>query len=196
MSKLKKQKKKKRDLDKYPALNPRLNAKTRFEVLDMDYLRKLNDAELNFMNQFMAEYVSGSFKKTESGNYSEENLHKTAEERRECYTRNNMRNRCGLTVSNATGQTYRCEDIAEFIDSLSTLDEKYLSNDINTISNFIYDDYDGEYGLLENEIMEEMKRDYMICLNPVTIADKKLAESNYGKKLKSIFNNSNFKKED
>ena len=84
MSNQKKSGKKKRELDKYPALNPRLNAKTRFEVLDMDYLKKLDDAELKFMNQFMGEYVSGAFKKDDTGEYSQENLHKTPEERREC----------------------------------------------------------------------------------------------------------------
>lgn len=192
MSEKKKSARKKRDLDKYPALNPRLNARTRFEVLDMDYLKKLSDEELRFMNQFMAEYVSGSFKKDENGEYSKENLHKTDEERRECYTRNNVRNRCGLTVSNATGQTYRADDILEFLDGMSNINSS--PDSVNVISDIVIDEYYGDTDALEEDIMREMWEDYQACIAPKNAADKKMAESNYGKKLFDLFNNSNFKK--
>lgn len=192
MSEKKKQSKKKRDLDKYPALNPRLNARTRFEVLDMDYLKKLTEEELKFMNQFMAEYVSGSFKKDEQGEYSKENLHKTMEERRECYTRNNVRNRCGLTVSNATGQTYRSDDILEFLDGINSDYSEF--NNYNALSDLISDEYDGDASALEEDILEEMYKDYQICISPKTAADIKMAESNYGKRLIALFKDSDFKK--
>lgn len=179
MSKKNQSGKKKRDLEKYPALNPRLNAKTRFEVLDMDYIKKLNDAELQFLNQFMAEYVSGAFKKSEEGGYSSSNLHQTLEERRECYTRNNVRNRCGLTISNATGQTFRCEDMTSFLDHLNS--KETSSDTSNLISDTVFDDYDGNYQEVEHDILEEMLFDFNKCINPKTASDKKLAESNYGK---------------
>lgn len=188
MSKNKDKPKKKRDLEKYPALNPRLNAKTRFEVLDMDYLKKLDEESLYYLNQFMAEYVSGAFKKDESGDYSSENLHKTPEERRECYTRNNTRNRCGLTVSNATGQTLRANNINDFMDSRTDADE--MSGSVNQISDLVFDEFEGEYELLEEDILLEMLEDYNKCVNPKTESDKKIAESNYGKMLMSKFNNS------
>ncbi len=191
MSKKKEQGRKKRDLDKYPALNPRLNAKTRFEVLDMDYIKKLPDAELKYLNQFMGEYVSGAFKKDEDGDYSKENLHKTVEERRECYTRNNTRNRCGLTISNATGQTIRCDDMNEFIDSLNS--DNYVAN-ANAFSDRVMDEYDGSYDNVEDEILTEMLVDYERCINPKSNADIALAESNYGKKLLLEFNNSDLVK--
>lgn len=187
MSKNKDKPKKKRDLEKYPALNPRLNAKTRFEVLDMDYLKKLDEESLYYLNQFMAEYVSGAFKKDESGDYSSENLHKTPEERRECYTRNNTRNRCGLTVSNATGQTLRANNINDFMDSRTDADE--MSGSVNQISDLVFDEFEGEYELLEEDILLEMLEDYNKCVNPKTESDKKIAESNYGKMLISKFNN-------
>jgi hypothetical protein len=173
-------------------LNPRLNAKTRFEVLDMDYLKKLDDAQLQFMNQFMGEYVSGAFKKDENGNYSKENLHKTVEERRECYTRNNVRNRCGLTISNATGQTYRADDITSFMDNLSEVDSN--TDTSNILSDTLLDEYDGDYLNLEMEMLKEMLEDYEKCINPKSVSDKKLAESNYGKSLLLRFKNSNFVK--
>jgi hypothetical protein len=159
----------------------------------MDYLKKLSDAELKFMNQFMAEYVSGSFKKEDNGEYSLANFHKNPEERRECYTRNNARTRCGLTVSNATGQTYRSDDINSFVDSLTDVDASL--DEVNLISNLVHDNYNGDYENLEGELLEEMWEDYMICTNPITAADRKMAESNYGKRLISIFKDSNFKKE-
>jgi hypothetical protein len=153
----------------------------------MDYLKKLDDAELKFMNQFMGEYVSGAFKKTDNGEYSEENFHKTSEERRECYTRNNTRNRCGLTVSNATGKTYRCDDISSFMDSLTDVDS--MIDSTNSFSNLIQDEYDGEYTLMERVILSEMLEDYNKCLNPRNNSDKKLSESNYGKMLLLKFKN-------
>lgn len=187
MSKAKKIRKK-RDLEKYPALNPRLNAKTRFEVLDMDYLKKLSPEELEFMNKFMAEYVSGSFKKDENGEYSSDNFHKTQEERRECYTRNNTRNRCGLTVSNATGQTVRSNDILDILDN--TASKEQCSQDFHALSDIILESYDGTYELLEQDILIQMWQDYQRCLNPKTDADRKLLESNYGRRLFLIFKDS------
>lgn len=153
----------------------------------MDYIKKLDDAQLKYLNQFMAEYVSGAFKKTEDGDYSDDNFHKTVEERRECYTRNNTRNRCGLTVSNATGQTYRCEDISSFMDSLT--DVESMIEGVNAFSDIIQDKYDGSYEELEKDILEEMLDDYKRCLNPTTSSDKKMAESNYGKMLLLKFKN-------
>jgi len=190
MSKKKEEKKKKRDFAKYPALNQRFNAKTRVDVLDMDYLKKLDDAELQYLNKFMAEYVSGAFKKDENGEYSEDNFHKTAEERKECYTRNNTRNRCALTISNAMGGTYRGLSVNDSTVAFSnhglpvTLsDIEDSSQDVNRFSDFILDEYEGDYSLVEEDILKQMLRDYNKCISPKTEADTKLAESNYGKML-------------
>jgi hypothetical protein len=154
----------------------------------MDYLKKLDDAELKFMNQFMGEYVSGAFRKNEFGEYSEDNFHKTPEERRKCYTRNNTRNRCGLTVSNATGQTVRCDDIAELVDNVSA--SKYATNDNNVFSDLICDEYGGSYQQLENELLKEMQKDYQRCIDPKSNSDRAMLESNYGKFLLLKFNDS------
>jgi hypothetical protein len=187
MSKKNQSGKKKRDLEKYPALNPRLNAKTRFEVLDMDYLKKLNDAELQFLNQFMAEYVSGAFRKSEEGGYSSSNLHQTPEERRECYTRNNVRNRCGLTISNATGQTFRCDDMTSFLDHLNSRETSQDTS--NLVSDIVFDEYEGSYDEVEHDLLMEMLSDFSKCIDPKNSSDKKLADSNYGKFLLLKFKN-------
>lgn len=153
----------------------------------MDYLKKLDDEDLRFMNQFMGEYVSGSFKKSEDGEYSDENFHKTLEERRECYTRNNTRNRCGLTLSNAIGQTFRSDDINSFIDSLTETESVLDSS--NIVSDLVLDDFNGDYDNVEMEVLGEMLDDYKKCINPKSNSDRKLAESNYGKMLLLKFKN-------
>jgi hypothetical protein len=153
----------------------------------MDYLKKLNKSELEFLNQFMGEYVSGAFKKTAEGEYSEENLHKTVEDRRECYTRNNTRNRCGLTVSNATGQTYRSDDITSFMDSLTDAD--LMTDNVNVFSDYVVDEFNGDNEEFEMSVVREMYDDYLKCITPQNAADRKMAESNYGKMLLSKFNN-------
>lgn len=191
MSEEKKKQRKKRELDKYPALNPRLNAKTRFEILDMDYLKTLDDSQLQYLNQFMAEYVSGAFKKDANGEYSSENMNKTVLERRDCYTRNNIRNRCGLTISNATGNTYRADDINSFVDSLTDVD--VMGDGVNALSDQIIDDFDGEYTNLEDAVQAEMYQDYLTCLNPKTAAHRAMAESNYGKRLLLVFKDAKLK---
>jgi hypothetical protein len=193
MSEEKKVKKKKRDLDKYPALNPRLNAKTRFEVLDMDYLHKLDDASLEWFNRAMGEYVSGAFKKEEDGSYSSSNLHQTVEQRRECYTRNNVRNRCAMTISNATGKTVHCDNVGDIIDGMRDIDAEVSSS--NWESDFISSNY-GEEDSLEDELYEQRKQDYLLCKNPVTQAHRKMAESAYGKMLFQMFEGSHLKKKD
>lgn len=153
----------------------------------MDYLKKLSKSDLEYLNQFMGEYVSGAFKKTAEGEYSDDNMHKTVEERRECYTRNNTRNRCGLTVSNATGQTYRADDITGFMDSLTDADS--MVDSVNAFSDYVFDCFDGDNEEFEMSIVREMYDDYLKCLKPQNAADKKMAQSNYGKMLLSKFNN-------
>jgi hypothetical protein len=88
---------------KYPALDPLYNTKLRREYLDIDYLHKLSDEEKEFLNKFMEEWMGGSFKKNENGNYTHENLHRKKKERKECYTRNNARNRCLFGIKKSSG---------------------------------------------------------------------------------------------
>lgn len=94
------------------------NSKIRKDILDMDYLHKLSDEEFEWFAQFMNEYVSGNFVKDEKGEYSKKNLHKTAKERKDCYDRNNARNRDGLTASNAFKKTVEFKDelVDDFLD--------------------------------------------------------------------------------
>lgn len=83
----------KRNLTKYPALDPKVNLKSRTELLDYDYLNKLNEKELEWLNKFTEEYVHANLNTKEP----KKNLHRTKKMRIDCYNRNNSRNRDVLT---------------------------------------------------------------------------------------------------
>lgn len=46
----------------YPALDPRLNLKTRSDLLDYDYIDKLSEKDKQWLNDFNTEYVNADFK--------------------------------------------------------------------------------------------------------------------------------------
>jgi hypothetical protein len=61
--------------------------------LDYDYLHKLSESELEWLNKFTEEYVHANLNTKEP----KKNLHKTKKLRIDCYNRNNSRNRDVLT---------------------------------------------------------------------------------------------------
>jgi hypothetical protein len=84
-----------RKRSKYPGLDKSVNSKLRHEIIDHDYIEQLSDEEKEWLSNFNEEYISGNFSKGDK-------FHPTKEEKRECYTRNNARNRCIFSISNAT----------------------------------------------------------------------------------------------
>lgn len=120
-------KKTKRTKVKYPALDPTVNLKTRYELIsDYDYLDKLSEKEKAWLNKFTKEYVNTEFdlKKKRS------NLHKSDKLRKDCYNRNNARNRCVWTKCKASGKFSSIEEVPQ-----KTIDnenyEEYLLNRID-----------------------------------------------------------------
>lgn len=100
MAKRKKEKQKlnKRNSSKYPSLKPKYNLITRQEEIQdiASYVGKLNEEEKAWMAKFVDEYVNASF--------GDDPLHKTKEEQRELYNRNNIRNRDIFTKAKASGK--------------------------------------------------------------------------------------------
>lgn len=130
---------KKRDLIKYPSLNPRMNAKTRHDLLDADYLHKLSEDELEWYARFTAEWVSGAFEKDKkTDDYTENNLHSNIDQKRELWRANNARNRCTFTINKATNHLVSYEDFVDKIEEIQSetadnsfddLMQKYLDNE-------------------------------------------------------------------
>lgn len=101
-------KKTKRSRIKYSALDPTVNLKTRYELIaDYDYIDKLSEEEKAWLNKFTKEYVNADLdtKKTSR------NLHKNKELRKDCYDRNNARNRCIWTKCKASGNFVSIDEV-------------------------------------------------------------------------------------
>lgn len=101
-------KKNKRSKIKNSALRPEYNLKTRYELIaDYDYLDKLSDKEKAWLNKFTKEYVNADLNTKKPNS----NLHKSKKMKKDCYDRNNARNRCIYTRSKAAGVIKYIEDI-------------------------------------------------------------------------------------
>lgn len=97
-----------RSKSKYPALQPNLNLKTRYdELTDFDYIHKLNDSEKEFLNSFLEEYVNAKL------NHPSKVLHDTQPLRKSCYDRNNSRNRDVYSRGKAMGVCVSLNDVKE-----------------------------------------------------------------------------------
>ncbi len=90
-------KKTKRSEVRFPGLVKEVNPKTRWEYLDQDYANQLSDKDKEYLSNFNEEYLSGNF------NHKGKKLHRTKKEKRDCYNRNNARNRDLYTINRTRG---------------------------------------------------------------------------------------------
>jgi hypothetical protein len=101
-------KKTKRSRIKYSALDPTVNLKTRYELIaDYDYLDKLSEQEKAWLNKFTKEYVNADLDSKKASR----NLHRTKELKKDCYDRNNARNRCIWTKCKASGNFVSIDEV-------------------------------------------------------------------------------------
>lgn len=100
------------------ALKATHNPRTRAELLDYDYLKKLAPKDLEWLAQFTNEYTAGAVEKYKSGPKKGQvkpgHIHKTAEQAKDCYDRNNWRNNDVYGVTRANNLLY---DVQSQIDS-------------------------------------------------------------------------------
>lgn len=90
----------KRSKEKYPALKPHLNLKTRYELIDFDYVEELSDKDKEWLNKFAEEYINANLDRKNL----KKNLHRTKKLKKDCDDRNNSRNRDILTRAKAQGK--------------------------------------------------------------------------------------------
>ena len=75
-----KKKTSKRQRERYPNLKKEYALRSRQELVDFDYLHKLNDSELSFLNRFMGETVHNIIDRKNLNN----NTSNTLEYKQEC----------------------------------------------------------------------------------------------------------------
>lgn len=114
-------KRNRRTEDTYPALKPKLNLKTRTELIDYDYLDKLSPDEKKWLNKFTEEYTNANLDYKNLSN----NLHNTKELKKDCTDRNNSRNRDILTRAKASGNAYYLEDLKNNPEYRKQINEHY-----------------------------------------------------------------------
>lgn len=109
-------KKNRRNQTKFPALEKKYNLLSRQDLLDFDYLDKLNDKEKAWLNKFVEEEVNASFRHSNP-------LNKTKKQRKACYDKNNARNRDLLTKNKILGNV---EDLMSVTKETSGLNPEEL----------------------------------------------------------------------
>lgn len=112
-------KKTKRSYVKYPAFHPELNPRIRYELVDYDYLDKLSEEEKQWLHDFTQEYTHANF------NHNGKRKHKTKKQKKDCYDRNNARNRCMWSRAKAAGLVV---DSGVIESSVADLDEEETSD--------------------------------------------------------------------
>lgn len=94
--------------------------KTRYELIDYDYINKLSEEEKDWLNRFTEEFVGANF------NHSGEILHDSKELKRDCYGKNNARNRDILTKMKASGKIEYIEELYELVYNKEELGDEIL----------------------------------------------------------------------
>lgn len=127
-----------------------MNLRSRAELNDFDYLEKLSQEELAYLNAFCEGWNNADFR-----NPKTQELFKSSKEKRECYTMNNARNRCVYTRAKASNSV---------IDQ-DTTNTEVLVKETNTIKHE-FDKEDDELSVDEleelrlNEILSQLMGDF------------------------------------
>lgn len=123
--------KKKRDVKQYPGLDRKLFSRVKQEYHDIDYAHKLSDDDKAWMSQFMEEHLGANLDEERLDNkYGNEPFHNTRELRKDCFDRNNARQRDIYGLNKATGTLDSFDKAIEYLEDLSdkdlTFEERFL----------------------------------------------------------------------
>lgn len=121
--------KNRRQLTKNAALKPKYNLKVRQEVIDYDYLDKLNPEEAAWLNKFTEEYVGANLDLDKPRS----NLHKSKRMRKDCTDRNNSRNRCQYGLNKVGGRLDNIEKAYDVSDNTSMEDRLNAKIDLELL---------------------------------------------------------------
>jgi hypothetical protein len=128
--KKKKKKQSQRSKVKHPALKQQYTLRSRAELLEYDYLHKLSEKELDWLNKFSEEYISASF----DTKHPRRNLHRSKAMKKKVYDQNNARNRDLYTKAKMSNKFVYLEDV--------TISEEDLSRNLQEPLHDLDDDKD------------------------------------------------------
>lgn len=116
-----------------------MNLRSRADLIDYDYLDKLNDEEKAYLDKFTKEFTGASFEKEDKKKPGKrrklKNLHKIPEQIKSCYDANNSRNRDVLTRAKAMGKAVYIDDIVTNESELNDLLRESLNQSNNETGN-------------------------------------------------------------
>ena len=118
--------------------------------MDYDYLNKLSEKELEYLNKFTEEYVNASV----NTKNPKKNLHKSKRLIKDCFDRNNARNRDVLTQQKAMGKHVYLDEIVDMgrEDTITALETR-LDMELMGIT-----DRNGNLLMKESEILQKTNR--------------------------------------
>lgn len=96
-----------RNAEKHPNLDAKLNLKTRYDLYECDYQDKLSPKELDWLDKFNKEYIGDDLDRKNL----RKNLHRTKKLKKSCDDMNNSRNRDILTRAKASKQLADYEEL-------------------------------------------------------------------------------------
>lgn len=106
-------KRNRRSEEKYPALKQNLNLKTRYELVDYDYIDQLSDKEKDWLNRFTEEYTHAKY------DHEGTRIQKKKKHEIDSYNRNNSRNRDILTRAKAMGNACSLDIVKLYKEQMS-----------------------------------------------------------------------------
>jgi hypothetical protein len=96
-----------RDKKKNPGLNKHLFSRVKQEYHDYDYIDKLSEKEKQWLSTFTEEYLGARL------NHKNKKLHRTKKLKRDCFNRNNARQRDTYAIARATNALIYAEGPVE-----------------------------------------------------------------------------------
>lgn len=116
---------------KRPSLNKQYTSRVRQEYCDYDYLDKLSEEELDFLNDFNSEYYNASVG-TQADAGKDNRFMKSAKEVKESQHTNNQRNRCIYGKAKAYKKLVNADnkEIDEIVDIEKDANYNYVEDNL------------------------------------------------------------------
>lgn len=145
------------------SLNPAYQPRVRKELIDFDYVDKLNSEDKRWLAQFVDESIGANIHKTKAGKVKAGHIHNTIELAKQCYDANNKRNNDVMSVTKANSLLSNIEHAIDKNDGWYVKNAQLTEDSIiETIDEPETDELLSldEYKKLKNNMTKEMQNFY------------------------------------